>query len=146
MDTALKAAQGAVNPVQVVPRLRPDLVFRPQTFGGRSYFIVEDPLNGRFFRVGVAEYTLLSGLQGDATLADVLQATRRAWPDCSFTLREAADICAWAMSSGLAQPAGSSGRLAPNVPPVQVAARRAGGWWTPVSLQVPLVHPDRWVE
>ena len=55
-----------------MPALRSELSFRPQVFGQKTYYVVEDPLNARFFRIGVAEYTFISLLDGHATLGEVL--------------------------------------------------------------------------
>ena len=54
------------------PALRGDLVFTP-CGGGIPYYRVEDPLRGKFYRVGLAEYALISLLDGRRTLEEVLR-------------------------------------------------------------------------
>ena len=76
-----------------VPALRRELAFRPQRFGKKSCYVVEDPLNARFFQIGLGEYTFISLLDGRSTLGDVLRATKAAFPECAFTpCRRAGDL------------------------------------------------------
>ena len=42
--------------------LRDDLLFTPRRDGGTVFYVVEDPVRARFYRVGLAEYTFLSML------------------------------------------------------------------------------------
>ena len=57
------------------PRLRRELVFRPSRVGGKTCYVIEDPVHSRFFRIGVAEYTFMSLLDGRATIWETWQAT-----------------------------------------------------------------------
>ena len=126
------------------PMLRRELAFRPRIFAGKQYYVVEDPVNDRFFRVGLAEYCFLSRLDGRRTVGEALDETRSARSDCGFTPGDALSMCRWVVQSGLAQDkslgAGAAGPP-PDVP--AVATLRRGGRITPLSIQIPLFHPDR---
>ena len=85
------------------PALRRELSFRPQRFGKKSCYVVEDPLNARFFQIGLGEYTFISLLDGRSTVGDVLRATKAALPACAFTPSDAVAICQWVLRNGLAK-------------------------------------------
>ena len=53
-------------------RLRHDLVFTPHRSGTDAYYVVEDPVNSKFHRIGLAEYTFISLLDGQTSINDVL--------------------------------------------------------------------------
>src|SRR5206468_11792977 len=46
------------------PKLRTELIISRQGTDGNSAFIVKDPLNGRFFRLKEAEYSIAQQLDG----------------------------------------------------------------------------------
>ncbi len=127
---------------QMTPVLRRELAFRPQAFAGKQCFVVEDPVNARFFRIGLSEYLFLCRLDGRRTLADTVRLNR----GCGFSQADALAICQWAVRSGLTQErqgdAGNSFSTARHAP----AAHRRGGRISPLSLQIPLFHPDRFFQ
>ncbi len=83
------------------PTLRRELVFRPQTFGGKACYVVEDPVEGRYFRVGLNEYAFISRMDGKRTIGEALEGTLRAREGCSFTPTDALAICQWLARTGL---------------------------------------------
>ncbi len=125
------------------PALRRELTFRPQAFGGRSCYVVEDPVNGRFFQIGVAEYTFISLLDGSMTAGEVLDATRKACPDCGFTTHDALAICLWVQRTGLVADAAAGSSGGDRSSAVAAHASRCGGRVSPLTIQLPLFHPDR---
>lgn len=128
------------------PVLRRELAFRPQTFSGKQCYVVEDPVAARFFRVGLAEYAFMSRLDGRRTIGQVLDDTRKARGDCAFTSADALAICQWVVRSGLAQDesvdAASASRMGSQLPVPQ----RRGGRISPLSIQLPLFHPDQFFQ
>jgi len=129
-----------------VPALRADLSFRPQQFGQQTYYVVEDPFSARFFRIGVVEYTFISLLDGRATVGEVLHATRAACPACVLAEADALAICQWVVHTGLAQDQAVSAADPVWQRSARGATRRAGRRLSPLSVQVPLLHPDRYLE
>lgn len=53
-------------------KLRRDLSFRRQSFGDEPCYVIEDATASRFYRVGVSEYTFLSLLDGNTSIADAV--------------------------------------------------------------------------
>ncbi len=146
MDRVLTDLTQANMRDRKVPALRSDLSFRPHEFGAKTYYIVEDPLNARFFRVGLAEYTFISLLDGRATLGQVLHATQTALPSCEFTPADAWAICQWVVRTGLAHDQSAVVDNWMTTSSAGTVSRRAGGRLSPLSIQVPLLHPDRLLE
>jgi putative peptide zinc metalloprotease protein len=126
--------------------LRNDLVFTPQKAGGDTYYIVEDPVRSKFHRVGLAEYTLISLLDGRICLDDAVQLVASAAPEQALSLREAAAICRWLVDAGLAHTSGpvAAGRLLEEASAEDI--RSFWQRWNPVMLKLPLVHPDPFFE
>ncbi len=122
------------------PALRRDLIFTPCA-GGVPYYRVEDPVRGKFFRMGLAEYSLVSLLDGRRTLAEVLREAARQLPTGAFTEHEAVAVLQWLHEAELLelsaqQPASDSRAASP--PPARP------GRYNPLVLRVPLLHPHAW--
>ncbi len=56
---------------QLAPRLRPDAHITPQTFQGRTYFVLQDPVTLQFYRVRQVEREVLAELDGRTTLGEI---------------------------------------------------------------------------
>lgn len=141
MNSELNHAVCELGRIQLA--LRRDLTFTPQSFSGQSFIVIEDALNSKFHRVGVREYAFLSLLDGNISISDALRITASATPGEALSEHEAAAICKWLIDTELAHTAESARpeRLA------GAAQEAAGRWlsrhWNPVSIQAPLVNPDR---
>jgi len=55
----------------VAPRLRPDADIVPQTFRGKTYFVLKDPVTLQFYRVRDVEREILDQLDGTTTLGEI---------------------------------------------------------------------------
>ncbi len=124
--------------------LRHDLRVTPQVYSGEHVFVLEDPVNSKFYRLGAAEYAFVSLLNGETNIGDALQATATRFPAESLGWQEAASICKWLIECNLASTPESKASSR-----VMKAAREAGRreFWqkmNPMSLRVPLLWPDRW--
>ena len=53
-------------------RLSDELVFAPQEHAGATHYHIEVPSKNQFYRVGYAEYVLISLLDGQTTLAQAI--------------------------------------------------------------------------
>ncbi len=82
--------------------LRDDLVFHLQEYGGAQCYLIEDELNSRFYRVGLAEYHLISLLDGRTTLAKAVAMSSAEKGKHAVGELEAVTICKWLIDSGLA--------------------------------------------
>src|SRR5436305_487570 len=55
-------------------RLRPDLAIEAQTYEGRTFYVVKDPVSLRYYRLKDNEHFLLQFLDGRHTLEDAQKA------------------------------------------------------------------------
>ncbi len=55
------------------PRLRPDATVVEQTFRGRTYYVLKDPVSLQFYRVADTEREVIDRLDGEHTLDDIQQ-------------------------------------------------------------------------
>jgi len=125
-----------------VIRVRTDLRFTPQAVDGRPYYLVEDPVRSKFYRIGFSEYVFVSLLGGETSVGDAIQLTADALDSSPFGDRDAAAICRWLLETNLARVSGSDGSSSRS--DTQVAAKRRKGWqrFNPIVLRLPLLFPD----
>ena len=127
-------------------RLRHDLVFTPHRTGTDAYYVVEDPVNSKFHRIGLAEYTFISLLDGHTSINDVLSMVAQVSPERAISENEAASICKWLVESGLAHTTESSqaNQLLAKAQTKErsVAVQR----WNPIVFRLPLFRPNRFFE
>jgi putative peptide zinc metalloprotease protein len=127
-------------------KLRDDLVLDFQTTDGQPCYLIEDPANSRFYRIGIPEYTFISLLDGTTPIREAISLTAQALGRDAFTERDAASICRWLIDSQLAftDEAAQAGRLfAAAGSPVKKQLQQ---WMNPVFVKLPLVNPDRFLE
>ncbi|MEZ6058348.1 MAG: hypothetical protein R3C01_16735 [Planctomycetaceae bacterium] len=105
-------------------------------------FVVEDLKTGRFFRVGLAEYTLLSLFDGRQTLGGALAESARFLGGDTLTETEAASMCRWLIEQDLVTTAASES-VARLLHRDQERQRHSYfRWLNPVMLQFPICSPD----
>jgi len=123
-------------------QLRGDLHFTPQWSGGTAYYMVEDPVGSRFFRLGIEEYALVSLLDGDTSLDDALSLLSSKMPHHRLAAQDAAAICKWLVDANLAHTEQSRGaeRMAAAVTSQQQRARLER--INPLMFRIPLCRPD----
>ena len=129
----------------VAPALRDDLKFTLQKHGDETCYMLEDPLNARYFRVGIPEYVFLSLFDGNTTIKDAVALTAQKLGHDAFTEREAAAICKWVIDNQLAHTGASNhvDRL------VEVSRKKSVQkqiqWINPILIRMPVLRPDRFV-
>lgn len=124
--------------------LRADLAMRLEREAGEPVYIIEDKLQSKFFRVGIAEYSFIALLDGKTTVAEAVAFAARLDAGKAITEEQAAVVCRWLIDNQLACDAESPqsyGEVAENAAPSKSALAR----WNPLYLRVPLLRPDRWV-
>lgn len=124
------------------PRLRDGLVFTLRETGGEPGAIIEDELRGRFYRVGLAEYTFLSLLNGKTTISEALGATALRLKDRALSEDEAAMLCRWLIDSGLAI-MGHESASALEQERTNSSRLALSRWMNPLMLRMPLFSPER---
>lgn len=86
---------------QLRPRLREELSFSWQSYGGAECYVLEDEANGAYFRIGLPEYTFLSLLDGRGTVGDALSHTANVLGADALSESQAASIVRWLADSKL---------------------------------------------
>ena len=126
------------HPGRVRLRLRTDLRFYPQT-GQRPYCLVEDLVRSKYYRLGVAEYTFASLLDGNTTLSEALAKAANIAPMACFNEQDALSICKWLVDKELAEVVTGQDRSGSRkaAPTAQIDR------YNPLAFRVPLLHPDR---
>ncbi|MCA9217387.1 MAG: hypothetical protein KDB27_30170, partial [Planctomycetales bacterium] len=132
-----------------MPTVRPDLAFTVHTTGSTNqqarWYVIEDEANGRFFRVGHAEYIFLSLLDGKTTVQKAIALTAADLGASAFTEHEAANLCRWLVENGLAEKSRHDSSRWNDIQSRRRIARRAR-WVNPIMLRVPLGNPDRVIQ
>lgn len=125
-------------------KLADDLIFTPQQYDDRVFYHIEQPSRSRFFRIGWAEYTFISLLDGETSLAEALSRTAGALGRDAFAEADATSICAWLIEKDLARAveAARSSKSNGNSTKSQKWSR----WLNPFWMKLPLFHPDRFLD
>ena len=84
-------------------RLSDELVYAPQVHADATYYHIEAPSKGRFYRVGHPEYVFLSLLDGRTTLAQAVTLSARALGAQALSQPKALEVALWLLENGLAQ-------------------------------------------
>ena len=126
------------------PVLRRDLVFTPCS-GATPHYLIEDPARGKFFRIGQAEYTLISLLDGQHSVETLLRTGAAKLGAEAFTEAEIVGILHWLTKTGLLESrrqrdtdASKSSSLAS----ASNASRSAR--FNPLIFRVPIWNPQKW--
>jgi putative peptide zinc metalloprotease protein len=136
------AADHVREPITATLKLREDLVFVADLTRDRPGYTVEDPLRGKFFRVGMPEYTVLVQLDGRRSIAEAVgRAAARLGPQ-ALSEHEALALCHWAMESQLAQPLGGEGTTRIAAAAARHERQRVRAMANPLCARIPLIDPD----
>lgn len=126
--------------------LRHDLSFRRQDFGIQSCYVIEDPARSIFFRVGHAEYTFLSLLDGRTSIAHAVAEVATLRGDDAFSETEAAALCSWLIENHLATTPESHSSERYISRAAEDQSRKARQWMNPVMLRIPLGNPNELIR
>ncbi len=127
-------------------RLRADLDFTMQTYGGDKYYVVEDRTNSRFYQIGIAEYVFLSLLDGTTTLAEALQLTSSRLGADAFTEQNAISITKWLLDSQLVT-VGDSTETERLIEEASKAERQSRiSRLNPLLVKIPVFNPERMLD
>ena len=126
-------------------RLNTTLRFTARKSSDGFTYLVEDEVTGRFFRIGVPQYTFLSMLDGERTVSTALMKAATLLRENALEETEAAGLCKWAIESRLVEPeAGYSSQIAQQLE--RQKKQRLVSWLNPLMLKVPLGNPSAVVE
>ena len=129
--------------MQTVFVLRPEIRFVPQIEGQRTHFIIEDPLNSKYYRIGASEYELISLLNGKRTLSEALQVLQIADNASHLTEDATQTIGRWLLQSELATSKSESQVQRQTF--ISKALQSGPRWsrFNPISIKIPVLRPER---
>ncbi len=126
-------------------RLKSGLHFAMQRSRHGNWYLIEDESRGTFFRVGPAEYTFISLLDGDTTLATAMARTCSLMGASALDENEAIQLCNWLVESGLAHTDASVSAKRIEDRQDQTSKQKTIQRLNPISVRVPLWNPDKLV-
>lgn len=129
-----------LDPAQSRLRLRKDLIVTPHD---HATFVIEDPLSGKFFLVGTAEWSFLAQLDGSGTIAEAIgRSATQAGREAALTEQEGVAVARWLVDQSLAQPvAHLLGQRSDDGCPPHVRTAR----FNPLSMRIASLNPDRFL-
>jgi putative peptide zinc metalloprotease protein len=122
--------------------LRQDLTITPRHDGDESGYLIEDKVNSKYYRIGVAEYSFIANLDGKTTVCEAVGIAARVEPEHAITEEQAATVCRWLVENQLAFTPESV-----STPGLEASRSRADqspgqARWNPLFLRIPLLRPE----
>lgn len=130
----------------IVLTARRDVVVAIRDSGRATEYVLEDSTNGRFFRIGYAEYTLFTLFDGRRTFADVLGQAASLLQEQAPAESEAAAFCRWLVENQLAQTAASASSWRLLQSQEKSKRKQTLQRLNPIFIRMPLFNPDRAVR
>ena len=127
---------------EVCITLRDDIRFRPQRYGGESCYVIEDPTSSSFFRMGVAEYTLISLFDGEHTIRDAMHNASAVLGKNAFNENQVAAIARWLVDCGLARTNTSSEAQRLHRKSNEARRLERQQWMNPLITRIPVFSPE----
>ena len=134
-EQTLQFAQARLN-------ARDSLRFTMRRSGKNIWYMVEDEVTGKFFQIGLPQYTFLSLLDGSRTVSSAIMRTATLLRQHAIDEQEAAGLVKWAIESGLVETEFSSSSARRAQVESDEMTRKAVSWMNPISLRIPLFNPD----
>jgi len=97
LSDSLLSSSARVLPI----RVRPDLSARKQTYLGRTYWVVKEPVGLNYFRFQEEEYAILNMLDGQTSLEEIKERFEEEFPPQKLTVEELQQFLGMLHRSGL---------------------------------------------
>ena len=123
-------------------QLKDSLRFTMRQNGTAIDYLVEDEVTGRFFRVGLAQYTFLTMLDGKRTVSTALMKTATLLREHAIDESEAASLCKWAIESGLVDSETGNSTARRLEQHEQQQKQKMVSYLNPMMMRMPLFNPD----
>ncbi len=123
-------------------KLKDALRFTMRQTSGNVEYLLEDEATGRFFRVGLPQYTFLTMLDGDRTISTALMKTATLLRQNAIDENEAASLCKWAIESGLVETEVGNSAERRQEQHDQIQKQNLTSYLNPMMLRLPLFNPD----
>jgi putative peptide zinc metalloprotease protein len=141
---SLTATPGLQGRKQVRLRLRRNLIVVAQPEGGRTRYVIKDPVSLRYFRLDERQRFIVERMDGRSTLEEIQRAFEELHRPERLPLEELEGFAAQLVNNGLAQndtPLASP--LLREQAEHQRRSRRRQKWLNFLCIKVPLFDPDR---
>ena len=126
-------------------RLRDDLRIRIHIFQNQTCFVIEDPFQSDFYRIGLDEYTFVSLLDGSKTIADVISRSKSIKSGrTSLTESDAITLCQWLIDCDLA--VAINGRSTDSDKRRILANAKRSGSLNLITQRFAIARPDRFLS
>lgn len=146
MSSSRETPDFAVREIEVTsPRLRDGLRWTFQQIGGEGSYLLEDPLAGRFYRLGRREHEFAKRLDGRQTVSDLVATSARGDSGAALEAGEATSLVRMLIDAGLVTTEDSdhAERVWDEVNRKQESKRTLGKMGQIMFLKLPLGNPDR---
>ncbi|MDA8743927.1 efflux RND transporter periplasmic adaptor subunit [Rubripirellula amarantea] len=130
-----------VEVMSLCPQVRNDLRITRHMHHDVPSFLIEDPTSGRFSRVGVAEYTFVSLLDGRTTVAEALATTAAKHGLDALDEQDAVSLCGWIVEAGLAHTRASRSWMRVSDGARSLRDQQLAGAINPMFQKLPLGNP-----
>ncbi len=127
-------------------RLKDSLRFQMRQSGGSITYLIEDDITGRFFRVGLAQYTFMTMLDGNRTVSTAMMKTSTLLREHAINETEAASLCKWAIESGLVESETGNSAARRHEQHEQQQQQKLMSYLNPMMVRIPLFNPDTLVS
>ena len=123
-------------------RLKDGLTFSVQKGKKSTWYLLEDDARSQFFRLGPAEYTFVSMLDGETTMATAMATTCSLLGGGALSEHDAINLCKWLVDTGLAHTKASTSSDRINERQERQAASARVQKLNPISIRFPLIELD----
>ena len=123
-------------------KLKDSLQFTMRQSGDSVHFLVEDEVTGRFFRVGLPQYTFMSMLDGERTVSTALMKTATLLREHAIDEQAAASLCKWGIESGLIESENGNSTARRVEQHEQQQNQKLVSYLNPMMVRIPLFNPD----
>ena len=133
-----RATAGSAVPAPIM-LLRPELSATLHQLDRKPFYVIEDPVFGRFFRIGTEEWRFACHLNGQRSLQEAYLLFRASTSTTGLLPQRVEPLCRWLIQNGLVRRADSFGE-----PTTQVTMPTQGMLaLNPFFIKIPLIRPDR---
>ncbi len=123
-------------------KLKESLRFDMRQSGNAVSWICEDEVTGRFFQLGIPQYTFLSMLDGKRTVSTALMKTATLLRENAIDESEAASLCKWAIETGLIETENGNSAARREEQHQQLQKQQLVSRLNPMMVRIPLFDPD----
>ncbi len=127
-------------------KLRSDLIIAPRSGGEWSGYFIEDPLRGKFFRLGLAEHAVLSLLDGQRTISQACAQAAITLGPTALSDHDSLALCRWALEAQLIQPVNRDETRRLTKQAGRISRLKLQAAFNPLCARWPIGNPNRLVE